>query len=58
MTLSMPTTITLIFGLLVAIVVLATLSARLRLPYAILLVLGGLLLSFLQGYPTSPSIPP
>src|SRR5262252_1776799 len=47
----MPTTITLVFGLLVAIVVLATLAARLRLPYAILLVLGGLLLSFLPGLP-------
>jgi hypothetical protein len=51
MNLAMPTTITLIFGLLVAIVVLATLGARMRLPYAILLVLGGLLLSFLPGLP-------
>lgn len=48
----MPTTIPLVFSLLVAIVVLATLAARLRLPYAILLVLGGLLLSFLPGLPT------
>ena len=48
---AMPTTITLIFSLLVAIVVLATLAARLHLPYAILLVLGGLLLSFLPGLP-------
>jgi monovalent cation/hydrogen antiporter len=47
----MPATITLVFSLLVAIVVLATLAARLRLPYAILLVLGGLLLSFLPGLP-------
>ena len=48
----MPATITLVFSLLVAIVVLATMAARLRLPYAILLVLGGLLLSFLPGLPT------
>ena len=48
----MPTTIPLVFSLLVAIVVLATLAARLRLPYAILLVLGGLLLSFLPGLPS------
>ncbi|HYX50112.1 MAG TPA: cation:proton antiporter, partial [Ktedonobacteraceae bacterium] len=48
----MPTTIILVFSLLVAIVVLATLAGRLRLPYAILLVLGGLLLSFLPGLPT------
>jgi CPA1 family monovalent cation:H+ antiporter len=52
MDLAMPTTITLVFSLLVAIVVLATLAARLRLPYAILLVLGGLLLSFFPGLPT------
>src|SRR6516165_8812278 len=51
MALAMPPTIPLVFGLLVAIVVLATLAARLRLPYAILLVLGGLLLSFLPGLP-------
>src|SRR6516162_4398146 len=49
--LPMPPTIPLVFGLLVAIVVLATLAARMRLPYAILLVLGGLLLSFLPGLP-------
>ena len=48
----MPATITLVFSLLVAIVVLTTMAARLRLPYAILLVLGGLLLSFLPGLPT------
>ena len=48
----MPTTITLVFSLLVAIVVLATIAARLRLPYAIMLVLGGLLLSFIPGLPT------
>src|SRR5260370_20912382 len=52
MALTMPATITLVFSLLVAIVVLATLAARLRLPYAILLVLGGLVLSFLPGLPT------
>ena len=52
MALVLPTTITLVFSLLVAIVVLATLAARLRLPYAILLVLSGLLLSFLPGLPT------
>ena len=48
----MPTTVTLVFSLLVAIVVLATIAARLHLPYAILLVLGGLLLSFIPGLPT------
>ena len=52
MALAMPATITLVFSLLVAIVVLATMAARLRLPYAILLVLGGLVLSFLPGLPT------
>src|SRR5437764_12091498 len=45
-------TITLVFGLLVAIVVLATLASRLRFPYAIVLVLGGLLLGFIPGLPT------
>ena len=38
----MSATISLLFGLLVAIVILATLASRLRLPYAILLVIGGL----------------
>jgi monovalent cation/hydrogen antiporter len=47
----MSATISLLFGLLVAIVVLATLATRLRLPYAILLVLGGLLLGFIPGLP-------
>src|SRR5258708_3115058 len=47
----MSATISLLFGLLVAIVVLATLATRLRLPYAILLVLGGLLLGFVPGLP-------
>jgi Na+/H+ antiporter len=48
----MTATISLLFGLLVAIVVLATLASRLCLPYAILLVLGGLLLGFVPGLPT------
>ena len=48
----MSATLSLLFGLLVAIVVLATLASRLRLPYAILLVLGGLLLGFVPGLPS------
>lgn len=48
----MPATITLVFGLLVAIVVLAIIATRFRLPYAIVLVLGGLVLGFLPGLPT------
>ncbi len=48
----MSATILLLFGLLVAIVVLATLATRLRLPYAILLVIGGLLLGFIPGLPS------
>jgi Na+/H+ antiporter len=48
----MSATISLLFGLLVAIVILATLATRLRIPYAILLVLGGLLLGFAPGLPT------
>ena len=47
----MSATISLLFGLLVAIVALATLATRLRIPYAILLVLGGLLLGFVPGLP-------
>jgi Na+/H+ antiporter len=47
----MPYTITLVFGLLVAIVILATLEARLRIPYSILLVLAGLILGFIPGLP-------
>ncbi|HEY6541171.1 MAG TPA: Na+/H+ antiporter [Ktedonobacteraceae bacterium] len=47
----MSATISLSFGLLVAIVVLATLAARFRLPYAILLVIGGLALGFVPGLP-------
>jgi CPA1 family monovalent cation:H+ antiporter len=48
----MSATISLLFGLLVAIVVLATLATRLRLPYAILLVIGGLALGFVPGLPS------
>jgi monovalent cation/hydrogen antiporter len=51
MVLSMSATISLLFGLLVAIVILATLATRLRIPYAILLVLGGLFLGFVPGLP-------
>src|SRR6266516_3964547 len=47
----MSATISLLFVLLVAIVVLVTLATRLRLPYPILLVLGGLLLGFVPGLP-------
>jgi len=52
MVLSMSATISLLFGLLVAIVILATLATRLRIPYAILLVLGGLFLGFVPGLPS------
>ena len=47
----MTTTITLMLGLLVATLVFASLATRLRIPYAILLVLGGALLGFLPGLP-------
>src|SRR5947209_8126414 len=47
----MSATISLLLGLLVVIVVLATLATRLRIPYAILLVLSGLLLGFVPGLP-------
>src|SRR5947209_7871348 len=47
----MSATISLFFGLFVAIVALATLATRLRIPYAVLLVLGGLLLGFVPGLP-------
>src|SRR5260370_2717532 len=47
----MSATILQLFGLLVAIVALATLATRLRLPYAVLIVLGGLLLGFVPGLP-------
>lgn len=40
-----------ILGLLVAVAVLATLASRLRVPYPILLVLGGLVLGFVPGLP-------
>ncbi len=48
----MSATISLLFGGLLVIVDLATLATRLRIPYAILLVLGGLLLGFVPGLPT------
>src|SRR5438270_9152362 len=48
----MSATISLLFGLFVAIVALATLATWLRVPYAILLVLGGLLMGFIPGLPT------
>ena len=48
----MSNTITLVFGLLVAIVALATVSTRFHIPYAILLVFGGLLMGFIPGLPT------
>src|ERR1700737_2538405 len=51
MLLPMSATMALLFGLLVAIVVLATMATRLRIPYAILLVLGGLFLGFIPGLP-------
>jgi Na+/H+ antiporter len=47
----MTTTITLVLGLLVATVVFASLATRLRVPYAILLVLGGTLLGLVPGLP-------
>ena len=43
--------IEIIIGLLVVVAVLATLAARLRVPYPILFVLGGSLLGFLPGLP-------
>jgi len=49
--LPMSATISLLLGGLLAIVVLATLATRLHLPYAILLVTGGLLLGFMPGLP-------
>ncbi|HZU67036.1 MAG TPA: Na+/H+ antiporter [Ktedonobacteraceae bacterium] len=48
----MSSTITLVFGLLAAIVALATVATRFRIPYAVLLVLGGLLMGFIPGLPT------
>src|SRR5579884_2230864 len=44
-------TILLVFALLVAILVLATIAVRLNLPYPIMLVIGGGLLGFLPGLP-------
>jgi len=43
--------IEIVIGLLVVVAVLATLAARLRVPYPILLVLGGSLLGFVPGLP-------
>ncbi|HEY4383243.1 MAG TPA: Na+/H+ antiporter [Ktedonobacteraceae bacterium] len=43
--------IILVLGLLVAVVLLAIIAPRVRIPYAILLVLGGLLLGFIPGLP-------
>ena len=43
--------IEIIIGLLVAVIALATLAARLRIPYPILLVIGGSLLGFVPGLP-------
>ncbi|HEX2728686.1 MAG TPA: cation:proton antiporter, partial [Rubrobacteraceae bacterium] len=40
-----------ILGLLVAVAALATLAARLKIPYPIFLVLGGSLLGFIPGLP-------
>src|SRR5438105_1797441 len=51
MSLSMSSTVTLFFSLLVAIVALTAVATRLRLPYVILLVLGGLALGFVPGLP-------
>jgi len=47
----MTATITLVLGLLVATIFFASLATRLRVPYAILLVLGGALLGFFPGLP-------
>ena len=41
----------LVLGLLVAVVVLAIMAPRLRIPYPVVLVLGGLLLGFVPGLP-------
>jgi monovalent cation/hydrogen antiporter len=48
---SIYTIIVTLLSLLVAVLVLAILAPRLRVPYAILLVLGGLLLGFVPGLP-------
>ncbi len=54
----MPNTITLVFSLLVAIVILATVATRFRLPYAIVLVLAGLLLGFIHPRHRGHAVPP
>src|SRR5438270_4319778 len=51
MALSMSSTVTLFCSLLVSIVALTVVATRLRLPYVILLVLGGLALGFVPGLP-------
>ena len=43
--------IEIVIGLLVVVAVLATLAARLRVPYPILFVLGGSVLGFVPGLP-------
>jgi CPA1 family monovalent cation:H+ antiporter len=45
------TAVVVVFALLIAVVALASLATRLRVPYAILLVLGGLVLGFVPGLP-------
>ncbi|GCE09471.1 Na+/H+ antiporter [Dictyobacter aurantiacus] len=47
----MAETVTLIFFLFTAIVILAMIAMRLRIPYAIMLVLGGLIIAFIPGLP-------
>ncbi|MEO7912892.1 MAG: cation:proton antiporter [Roseiflexaceae bacterium] len=44
--------ITLVVGLFVVVAVLAALAQRLQIPAAIVLVLGGVLLSFIPGMPS------
>lgn len=48
----MTSTLTLVLGLLVVTVVFAGLATRLRIPYAILLVIAGAILGFVPGLPT------
>jgi hypothetical protein len=52
------TSVVVVFALLVAIVALASLATRLRVPYPILLVLGGLVLGFVPGLPRITLDPP
>ncbi len=54
---SLSSILILILGLLVAMVVLAIMAPRLRIPYPILLVLGGLLIGFVPGLPRFTSNP-